>query len=95
MWTLKGTFIELCKNEVMKNDLDAYPFIIHFSKNYGLKLFTLKSEQRDKWVTTMKGVLKYSSFSDFYKLRVKNVIFNRSVEKHWERCVWESDISNS
>lgn len=46
-----------------------FPFSVYFGPKK-LKLYALKSEDQQKWVSALKDAIGYSSFNDYYELKV-------------------------
>ena len=58
--------------EVMQKKLPLFPFKLFFGQTQ-LALYSIRQDERTKWVKAMKEAIGYANLSDFYDMKVNAV----------------------
>lgn len=64
---MSGSLVKEVIEEIIQQKLILYPFKIIFGPNE-LVLYSLKKEDRAKWIQFLKETIGYSNLSDFYEI---------------------------
>lgn len=68
--SLKGSFVRKELEEIVDKNTILYPFTLIMGE-MKLTLYSLSKDDRESWNSALKGVLGYTSLTDYYEVRVQ------------------------
>ncbi len=84
LYSLTGTFIKDEGAEQFSKKTTLHCFSLFFSQQ-SMKLYTIKSEEKDGWVRALKEAIGYSNLYDYYTIGVLPSEY-RFRRKRWARA---------
>ena len=69
MMSLTGSYVKEEMQEIIDGKRIMAPFVLYFGASK-LRLYALKKEDQQKWVSALKEAIGYTNLTDHYELKV-------------------------
>jgi hypothetical protein len=69
MQSLICSFVRDELEEIFQPKLLLHPFTLHLGE-MKMKLYAIKKDEKEAWLTALRGALNYSALTEFYEVKV-------------------------